>query len=176
MTSTLHIPSVSKLSLVNSEWPDYIPLPGGKLFQLESRHVYKMLINAQYSKQESELFMVTLEIPKWFLTDKRSAPQVLWAVRPRDGRSEIASLIHDALYRTAGNTKNLFLGVECTTDVPVNNTMLTFSRKACDQIYRIAYEKTAPEMKDEAARDYFWLRVFGRLHFGKKIPPAGQKG
>ena len=172
---TIKISDVVKISMGGYDWPEYIPYPGNVLFKLKQKHTYRLFVTVRYPKEENQTFLVWIDIPEGFVSDKRSAPRILWAARPRDGRSEVASLIHDALYRTAGNTKNPDIGVECVTNVPDYGTKITFSRKACDQIYKYVYGQTAPEMADEAKRDYFWLRVFGWMHFGSNKPPAARR-
>jgi len=47
----------------------------------------------------------TITIPKGFEWDLSSVPRIFWAILPPDGDHEIASLIHDYLYR-----KRLFVG------------------------------------------------------------------
>ena len=47
----------------------------------------------------------------------------------------------------------------------------TFSRKACDQIYKYIYDSVRPS-NTEPERDYFWLRLGGGPEFGQRTPPA----
>ena len=110
---------------------------------------------------------VTLILPDGFKHDKRSTPKIAWSFKPRDGRSEIAAIIHDGLYRSKGcRIKKVGVTCNCYPDkMPV-----IFDRKACDQTYKEVYKITAPEKEKDAKRDYFWLRLFGALYFGKGIP------
>jgi hypothetical protein len=158
------ISNIINLRLLNWSWPDSHPIIKN-LFWLDSVHIYEIQLTLQNVSN-----LITITIPEGFLHDKRSTPKFLWFTRPRDGRSEVAALIHDMLYRTKGMTKNLDLGGSCSCD----SECATFTRKACDQIYKYAYQQTAPEKFGEAERDYFWLRIFGGLHFGKRLPPAAR--
>jgi hypothetical protein len=151
----------------HTHWPVQRPV-SDDLFVLEFDHAYRLKvwtkINLSYS--------IKMFIPKGFLNDKRSSPRPLWFSRPRDGFSEIASLLHDSLYRTQGFTKNMDLGVQCfCIDT---GFLVSFSRKACDQIYKFIYQSTAPGKTDEVKRDYFWLRVAGAKYFGSRVPPSAK--
>lgn len=161
----IKISEIVGLKLINWSWPDSQPLKND-LFILDKIHEYKIKLILQ----NVDCF-ITLTIPKGFLHDKRSTPRFLWFARPRDGRSEVAALIHDMLYRTKGMTKNLDLGGSCNC----NYEDVAFTRKACDQIYKYVYQETSPEKSKEASRDYIWLRVFGARYFGSRMPPAVTK-
>jgi hypothetical protein len=135
------------------------------LFHLCGEHFYHMQI---WTKNKWHTLEIT--IPDLFLWDKRSVPKMLRAIRPRDGLCELAALIHDALYRTAGASKNKDLGVVLTVD----NAPATLARKACDQLYKHVYNDTK-NLSSEPERDYFWLRLLGKRHFGKRTPPSQKK-
>jgi len=160
----IKISEITGLKLISWSWPDSQPLVNN-LFILDKIHEYQIKLILQ-----DKSYIVILTIPDKFLHDKRSTPKLLWFTRPRDGRSEVAALIHDLLYRTKGMTKNLDIGGSCTCE----GEIITFNRKACDQIYKYVYQETAPEKSSEASRDYFWLRVFGAQHFGRRTPPSAK--
>jgi hypothetical protein len=161
----IKISEIISLKLISWNWPDSQPIINN-LFRLDKIHEYKIQLILKDTNHS-----VTITIPKGFLHDKRSTPKLLWFTRPRDGRSEVAALIHDLLYRTKGMTKNLDLGGSCNN----GSEDITFGRKACDQIYKYVYQETAPEKSNEASRDYFWLRMFGAQHFGRRTPPAAKE-
>lgn len=159
----IKISEITNLRLFNFDWPDSHPI-SDNFFALGTTQRYTIYVITK-EKNHKLLFI----IPKGFLHDKRSTPRFLWFTRPRDGRSELAALIHDMLYRTAGFTKNMDLRGVCDCE---GEEVVFTTRLACDQIYKFVYQQSAPEKFQEAEKDFFWLRIFGGKHFGRRFPPG----
>jgi hypothetical protein len=158
----MKIKSVDGLLLYKFTQPVSRPVEDD-LFVLVGDYKYTMQLQIGGKFHSFEAF-----IPDGFLHDKRSLKfRFVRLIRTRDGLCEIAALLHDAMYRTAGGTKNLDLG----TIFIIDGERATFTRRACDQIYKYVYDSVRPS-NSEPERDYFWLRLGGASEFGQRTPPA----
>lgn len=90
-----------------------------------------------------------ITIPQGFEWDLSSSPRLLWSILPPDGDFEIASLIHDYLYRNKlGN--RFFADYEMYVWSKASNGTVRISLKNMDNIVR-----------------YWAVRMFGWLVWNK---------
>lgn len=95
----------------------------------------------------SEFHQLWFVVPKGFVTDFASVPEILQGLIPPTGRYGKAAVIHDYLYRTAGQNIRLFNSEEIQTytqyvdDSPEFKYKIDFrpiSQQEADKIFRIA--------------------------------------
>jgi hypothetical protein len=168
--------SFKKIEWETDEQPALYPITKD-LYRTVVENVYAWVANGK---------QYTLTIPVGFVCDGNSSPKIGRGIIRPDGINRLAGLIHDALYRSAGNTKNFDLGVELIRFRPIKTRITdsskyyytcSFSRKQCDQMYKAIGLRTAQTKKDRRAIkfSYIMLRIFGKKHFGSMKPPSESK-
>src|SRR4030042_4389248 len=103
--------SIDGILFYNKKQPASRPVDNN-LFVLVGNYTYSIQLQVKKKFYRFEAF-----VPDGFLHDKRSLKfRFARLIRTRDGLCEIAALLHDAMYRTAGGTVNLDLGTIFTVD------------------------------------------------------------
>ena len=161
------IKNISGLIFYTQPQPVCKPI-SNELFTLIGNHSYTGLFK---NKQDKSFYFFKITIPNGYKWDKRTIPKIFRCLRSKDGLVELSALIHDFLYETKGG-KNIIFGelkfyhLELLKKTRLFNVY--FSRKVCDQIYREIY-KVMDKKNNTANQDYFWLRLFGRFYWGRKV-------
>ena len=169
----IHIKSFKEIYWINQPEFPVTPIPNDKD---PSEDLYKTDkdIGPEFRAEirgQTQVMKCRIEIDKGYIGNGRSSLfrlrvwplNDIWVGRPQDGMCRNAWVIHDPLYETKGNMRHGFKGVRFYC----NGAPARLSRKACDQLYRAIYEIEAPDEKRISKKDYFWLRTWGWMKWGK---------
>jgi len=88
----------------------YTPNPQVEL-QSDGRHAillsdFKIMVSLSKKRDENERdARLFIQVPKGFVTDFASIPQLFWSIAPPTGKYASAAVVHDYLYATHTTTK-----------------------------------------------------------------------
>lgn len=153
-----------------------VRIPGyeiGTLVRLEETVKYQFMA----FDTENKVAGYSIKIPMGFFADGNSSPQIFWGIFPNRGLHDIPWCLHDGLFRSNGGEQypikdGLNKGIKIDVMVYEDQTWkkTRFGIRACNQLYKAAYISEVPEKRRVANISYVMLNLFGKRHFGKKIP------